>query len=90
MMSCALTLQDPGNGKPAVPKGGGQDGKTEGNTAVSLTSGKVPLRTLGRRYLVITGVDITSRKQFTKEAYRKVNIVQILCTHVCKWRNETC
>jgi hypothetical protein len=21
---------------------------------------------------------------------RRVNIVQILCTHICKWRNETC
>jgi hypothetical protein len=21
---------------------------------------------------------------------RKVNMVQILCTHVCKWKNETC
>jgi hypothetical protein len=20
----------------------------------------------------------------------RVNIVQILCTHVCKWKNETC
>jgi hypothetical protein len=22
--------------------------------------------------------------------YAKVNIVQILCTHVCKWKNDTC
>jgi hypothetical protein len=22
--------------------------------------------------------------------FRKVNTVQILCTHVCKWKNETC
>jgi hypothetical protein len=21
---------------------------------------------------------------------RSVNMVQILCTHVCKWKNETC
>jgi hypothetical protein len=21
---------------------------------------------------------------------RRVNMVQILCTHVCKWKNETC
>jgi hypothetical protein len=21
---------------------------------------------------------------------RRVNVVQILCTHVCKWKNDTC
>jgi hypothetical protein len=25
-----------------------------------------------------------------KEGGGRVNIVQILCAHVCKWKNETC
>jgi hypothetical protein len=24
------------------------------------------------------------------KGYRRVNMVQILCTHVCKWKNQTC
>jgi hypothetical protein len=25
-----------------------------------------------------------------RKRYRRVNMVEILCTHVCKWKNETC
>jgi hypothetical protein len=25
-----------------------------------------------------------------RERCRRVNMVQILCTHVCKWKNDTC
>jgi hypothetical protein len=25
-----------------------------------------------------------------RKGCRRVNIVQILCTHVCKWKNDTC
>jgi hypothetical protein len=25
-----------------------------------------------------------------RKGCRRVNVMEILCTHVCKWRNETC
>jgi hypothetical protein len=25
-----------------------------------------------------------------EKGYGRVNMVQILCTHVCKWKNDTC
>jgi hypothetical protein len=24
------------------------------------------------------------------KGYRKVNVVQMLCIHICKWKNKTC
>jgi hypothetical protein len=27
---------------------------------------------------------------YIRKWYRMVNMVKILCTHVCKWKNETC
>jgi hypothetical protein len=29
-------------------------------------------------------------KKINPEGYRKVNMVEILCTHACKWKNKTC
>jgi hypothetical protein len=36
------------------------------------------------------GVGTSGRGEVAEKGCRKVNIVQILCTHVCKWKNETC
>jgi hypothetical protein len=30
------------------------------------------------------------RREDVEKGCRRVNMVQILCTHVCKWKNETC
>jgi hypothetical protein len=35
-------------------------------------------------------VGTTGRREEVDKGCRKVNMVQILCTHVCKWKNETC
>jgi hypothetical protein len=36
------------------------------------------------------GVVISEREEDAGKGCRRVNMVQILCTHVCKWKNETC
>jgi hypothetical protein len=28
--------------------------------------------------------------EYVGNGYKRVKMVQILCTHVCKWKNETC
>jgi hypothetical protein len=38
---------------------------------------------LSRGLVPVVGEDVG-------KGFRRVNIVQILCTHVCKWKNETC
>jgi hypothetical protein len=41
---------------------------------------------------VLPGRIVTSRQgreEYTK-GYRRVNIVEILYRHICKWKNETC
>jgi hypothetical protein len=35
-------------------------------------------------------VGTSGRGEEVGKVCRKVNIVQILCTHVCKWKNDTC
>jgi hypothetical protein len=35
-------------------------------------------------------VDTSVRDEEVGKGCRRVNIVQILGTHVCKWKNETC
>jgi hypothetical protein len=32
----------------------------------------------------------SGRWEDVEKGYRKLNILQMLCTHVCKWKNETC
>jgi hypothetical protein len=40
---------------------------------------------------VLSGGVVTSgREEDVGRGYRRVNMVQILCTHVCKLKNETC
>jgi hypothetical protein len=40
---------------------------------------------------VLTGVFGTSgRWEELEKGHGRVNIVQILCTYVCKWKNDTC
>jgi hypothetical protein len=40
---------------------------------------------------VLPGVIGTSGKgEEVRKMYGRVNIVQILCTNVCKWKNDTC
>jgi hypothetical protein len=35
-------------------------------------------------------VDSSGRKKEVEKGYRKMKMVQILCTRVWKWKNETC
>jgi hypothetical protein len=35
-------------------------------------------------------VGTSGRGEEVGKGHRRVNIVQILCTYVCKWENETC
>jgi hypothetical protein len=39
---------------------------------------------------VLLGRVGTSGMEEVGKGYGRVHIVQILCTHVCKWKNETC
>jgi hypothetical protein len=36
------------------------------------------------------GVGTSGRGEIMGKGHGRVNIVQILCTHVCKWKNDTC
>jgi hypothetical protein len=36
------------------------------------------------------GVDTSGRGQEVGKGHGRVNVVQIVCTHVCKWKNDTC
>jgi hypothetical protein len=36
------------------------------------------------------GVGTGGRREEVGQEYRRVRMVQILCTHACKWKNETC
>jgi hypothetical protein len=36
------------------------------------------------------GGDTSGRREAMGRECGRVNMVQILCTHVCKWKNETC
>jgi hypothetical protein len=36
------------------------------------------------------GVGISGRGEDVEKGCRRVSIVQILCTHVCEWKNNTC
>jgi hypothetical protein len=35
-------------------------------------------------------VGTSGRREDVGKGCRRVTIVQTLCTHVCKWKNETC
>jgi hypothetical protein len=35
-------------------------------------------------------VGTNGKGEDTKRRSQKVNMVDIFCTHVCKWKNETC
>jgi hypothetical protein len=35
-------------------------------------------------------VDTSGSKKDIRKGCRRVNIVQMLCTRVCKWKNEAC
>jgi hypothetical protein len=30
------------------------------------------------------------RREDIKKGGRRINVMEIFCTHVCKWKNETC
>jgi hypothetical protein len=36
------------------------------------------------------GVGTSGRGEEVGKRCRRVNMVKTLCTHVCKWKNETC
>jgi hypothetical protein len=38
----------------------------------------------------ITFIGISGREEEVGKGHGRVNMVQILCTHVCKWKKETC
>jgi hypothetical protein len=38
----------------------------------------------------VWGVGTNGRGKNMRKRYKKVNMVEIFCTHVCKWKNETC
>jgi hypothetical protein len=35
-------------------------------------------------------VDTSEKREDTRKEYRRVNMVEILSTHVHKWKNKTC
>jgi hypothetical protein len=35
-------------------------------------------------------VCISGMEEELEAGYGRMNIVQMLCTHVCKWKNDTC
>jgi hypothetical protein len=35
-------------------------------------------------------VGTSARREDIRKECRKVNVVEIFCTNVCKWKNETC
>jgi hypothetical protein len=43
-----------------------------------------------RKAKQILGVSISGKGEDIRRGYRRVNVVEMLCTHVCKWKNETC
>jgi hypothetical protein len=36
------------------------------------------------------GIGISGKGENVEKACGRLNMVQTLCTHVCKWKNETC
>jgi hypothetical protein len=48
---------------------------------------KWKIRGLNRTCL---GISTSERWEDMGRGCGRVNMVQILCTHVCKWKNETC
>jgi hypothetical protein len=38
----------------------------------------------------VWGVGTSGRREDVGRGCRRVNMVEILCTHVCKWKNEIC
>jgi hypothetical protein len=38
----------------------------------------------------VWGVSISGRGDDIRKGCRRVNILEILCSHVCKWKNEIC
>jgi hypothetical protein len=37
----------------------------------------------------VLGVSTSGRGKDIRKRHRRVNMVEIFCTHVCKWKNET-
>jgi hypothetical protein len=46
-------------------------------------------QTIGRQNMSYLRVDTSGRGEDIKKRCRMVNIMEILCTHVYKWKNET-
>jgi hypothetical protein len=42
------------------------------------------------RKLPVWGVGTSRRREDMGKRHRKMNMLPILCTHVCKWKSETC
>jgi hypothetical protein len=42
-----------------------------------------------RGQVLSEGFDTSGRVEEVGKGYGRVNIVQILCTYVCKWKNDT-
>jgi hypothetical protein len=38
----------------------------------------------------VCGLVLVGGGEDIRKGCRRVNVVEILCTHVCKWKNETC
>jgi hypothetical protein len=45
---------------------------------------------IGRQNRSCLGAGTSGRRKDIRKGCRRVNMVEILCTHVCKWKNETC
>jgi hypothetical protein len=37
----------------------------------------------------VLGVDTNGRGRIIRKGYRRLNMVEIFCTHIYKWKNET-
>jgi hypothetical protein len=68
---------------------------TKKNEILSLTSNWVELENIIQSEVsqvqkALGRVGISGREKELGKRYGRVNIVQVLSTHVCKWENETC
>jgi hypothetical protein len=60
-------------------------------TKIEKSTLKVPMETENRKAKqVLSGGGTNGRGKDIRKRYRRVKVVKILCTCVCKWKNETC
>jgi hypothetical protein len=48
----------------------------------------IKLRNRREKQILPRGYAVSGRGEEVEERYKRVNTVQILCKHVCKWKND--